>query len=110
MAKTDPLDQVFMALADGTRRQIVHRLASGEATVSEIAEEFKTSLAAVSKHIKVLEAARVIQRRKDGRTHYLSLKPERLTDALDWISIYRNFWAQRMDSLAHHLHNNDSED
>ena len=98
-----------MALADGTRRQIVHRLANGEAPVSDIAEEFDMSLAAVSKHIKVLEKAKVIQRRKDGRTHYLSLVPEQLTDALDWISIYRNFWKQRMDTLANYL-DNESED
>ena len=98
--KKDPLDQVFMALADGTRRQIIKRLAQGELPVSNIAKDFEMSLAAVSKHIKVLENAKMVSRRVEGRQHFLSLVPEQLADALDWISIYRNFWLKRMDALA----------
>ena len=98
--KTDPLDQVFMALADRTRRQIVKRLAQGELPVSDIAKGFDMSLAAVSKHIKVLENAKMVSRRVEGRQHFLSLVPEQLGDALDWISIYRNFWMTRLDALA----------
>ena len=98
--KSDPLDLVFMALADVSRRKIVHLLTSGEMPVSDIAAEFDVSLQAVSKHIKMLEKAKIVQRRVEGRTHYLSLVPEKLTGALDWISIYRNFWHNRMDKLA----------
>ena len=66
----------------------------------ELAEPFAISLAAVSKHLAVLERAGLVRRRRDGRTHYCSLRPEALTDALDWISIYQQFWVQRFDSLA----------
>lgn len=102
-AKTDPLDLVFMALGDATRRKMVHMLANGELSVSNLAEPFAMSLNAVSKHIKVLEQAKLIQRRIEGRVHYLSLIPEHLTGALDWISIYRNFWRQRFDLLETEL-------
>ncbi|MCB1044053.1 MAG: winged helix-turn-helix transcriptional regulator [Acidobacteria bacterium] len=94
------LDRVFAALADGTRRQLVHALAQGDRTVSQLAEPFDMSLAAVSKHLKVLERAGLIRRRIDGRTHTCSLNPESLTQALDWIAIYRNFWTQRIDLLS----------
>lgn len=95
----DPLDQVFMALADSSRREIVNMLAKGEKTVSELTEPFDMSMAAISKHIKMLERANLVRRRVEGRTHYLSLAPEKLTGALDWISVYRYFWHQRMDEL-----------
>lgn len=95
----DDLDQVFMALADRTRRQLVHMLAEGDRTVSELAAPFSMSLAAVSKHIKVLEAAGIVARRVDGRVHTLTLHPEVLSGALDWITIYRHFWSRRLDAL-----------
>lgn len=88
-----------MALADPSRREIVHRLAQQEHTVSELAAHFQMSLAAVSKHLKVLEQAKIISRRVEGRRHHLQLVPEQLTDALDWISVYRNFWQKRMSAL-----------
>jgi DNA-binding transcriptional ArsR family regulator len=93
------LDQVFMALADPTRRRLVRLLADRDSTVSELAEPFDMSLAAISKHIKVLEAAGIVTRRVDGRVHTLSLYPEALSGALDWISIYRNFWQRRLAAL-----------
>ncbi len=93
------LNQVFAALADNTRRRLVHALALKESTISELADPFSMSLAAISKHIKVLEDAGLVQRRVDGRTHYCSLKPEQLAGALDWISIYRNFWTSRLEQL-----------
>ena len=93
------LDRVFMALADATRRQLVRMLAEQDRTVSELAEPFKMSLAAVSKHIKVLESAGIVARRVDGRVHTLALRPEALAGALDWIVIYRNFWQRRLDAL-----------
>lgn len=95
-----PLDKVFMALADHTRRQIVAKLAEQELTVSELAQPFNMSLAAVSKHIKVLEQAGLVRRRVVGRVHYCSLVPEALAGALDWISVYRYFWTKRLDMLA----------
>lgn len=107
-AKTDPLDQVFMALADQTRRSLVHRLAQGEMTMSQLAEGFDMSLAAISKHVKVLEVAKLVKRRKEGRIHYIQLVPEQLTGALDWISVYRYFWQQRMESLSDFIENDSS--
>ncbi len=83
------LDRIFMAMADSTRRQLVRMLAEQDRTVGELAEPFQMSLAAVSKHIKVLESAGVIARRVDGRVHTLTLRPEALSGALDWIMIYR---------------------
>ena len=98
-ADSSQLDHVFMALADTTRRQLVRMLAEQDLTVSELAAPFAMSLAAVSKHINVLEAAGVVGRRVDGRVHTLTLRPEALAGALDWISIYRNFWQRRLTSL-----------
>jgi len=89
-----------MALADKTRRELVHRLAQNEMTMGELAKGFEMSLAAVSKHVKVLERARLVRRRVEGRVHHISLAPEQLAEALDWISIYRNFWQTRMDQLS----------
>lgn len=94
------LDKVFMALADASRRKIVHLLSKQELSMNDVAEHFDMSLAAVSKHVKVLERAGLIKRRKEGRTHHLSLSAEPLTEALDWISIYRNFWQSRLNTLA----------
>jgi DNA-binding transcriptional ArsR family regulator len=94
------LDRVFRSLADGTRRRMVHFLAERECTVGELAEPFEMSLAAVSKHLAVLERAGLVRRRKDGRTHYCSLRPEALAEALDWITVYRQFWRRRLDALT----------
>jgi len=97
--KNAALDRIFHALSDRTRRQLVHRLAERESTITELATPFAMSLAAVSKHIVVLERAGLVRRRRDGRTHYCSLRPEALMDALDWISIYRRFWSDRFEAL-----------
>jgi DNA-binding transcriptional ArsR family regulator len=96
---TDKLDRVFMALADSTRRQLVRMLAEQDRTVGELAEPFQMSLAAISKHIKVLESAGIVARRIDGRVHTLTLRPEALSGALDWIMIYRNFWQRRLAAM-----------
>ena len=103
----DPLDRVFMALADNTRRQMVDRLAKQEMTISELTEGFDMSLAAASKHVKVLENAKLVKRRVEGRVHTISLAPEQLAPALDWISIYRNFWQKRMDQLSKIIKNSE---
>ena len=95
----DRLDKIFMALADATRREIVHLLSKGEKTITQLTAPFSMSMAAVSKHIKVLDKAGIVKRRVEGRTHFLMLVPEQLTGALDWISVYRYFWQQRLDEL-----------
>ncbi|MBV8633169.1 MAG: winged helix-turn-helix transcriptional regulator [Burkholderiaceae bacterium] len=99
-SRDEALDRVFAALSDATRRRLVHALAEGEKTVGELAEPFAMSLVAVSKHLKVLEAAGIVQRRVDGRKHYCTLAPESLAGALDWIAIYRNFWNLRLEALG----------
>ena len=97
--KTEPLDQVFLALADGHRRQLVHLLAEKPRNIGELCEHFAMSMAGVSKHIKVLESAGLVRRRIEGRIHIINLVPERLTGALDWIRIYRYFWDTRLQRL-----------
>ena len=93
------LDTIFHALGDTTRRQMLGELAVGERTVGELAEPFAMSLAAASKHIKVLEAAGLIRRDVRGRTHVCSLDPAPLMSAHQWLGIYRRFWTDRLDSL-----------
>ena len=97
--KSDPLDKIFMALADGTRRQLVNMLANGDKNISDLTAPFDMSMAAISKHIKVLEAAGIVKRQVQGRTHILSLQPEQLAEALDWISVYRYFWKKKFNTL-----------
>ncbi len=97
------LDATFGALADPTRRAILARLASGEATVSELAHPFEMSLPAVSKHLGVLEDAGLLMRAKDGRIRRCSLLAEPMREASDWISDYRRFWEDRFDALADYL-------
>lgn len=93
------LDHTMTALADPTRRAILQRLAKGEARVTEIAEPFPISLNAVSKHIKILERADLVRRRRDGREHYLSYNPKPLDQAGDWIEHQRLLWNSRLDKL-----------
>lgn len=93
------LDRTYAALANETRRAIVARLVAGEARVTDLAQPFATSLAAVSKHITVLERAGLVRRRVDGRTHWLSLDPRPLGEAEAWIERTRRFWSGRLDAL-----------
>lgn len=97
------LDLTYAALADPTRREILHRLRHAEARVTDIARPLPMSLAAVSKHIGVLERAGLVRREVRGRDHYLSAAPERLTEAERWIAEYTGFWEQRADALVAHL-------
>jgi len=90
---------VFAALADPTRRAIVERLMEGRATVGELAEPFAISLAAVSKHVKVLERAGLLERRIEGREHWLRLKPGALRGAARWLDHYRMFWDERLEAM-----------
>jgi DNA-binding transcriptional ArsR family regulator len=93
------LDTVFSALADPTRRQILARLAEGESSVTALAEPFEISLPAISRHLKVLERAGLLARRKDGRVHRIQLVPDPMLDAIEWMARYGRFWEQRLDSL-----------
>jgi DNA-binding transcriptional ArsR family regulator len=93
------LDTTLMALADPTRRAILQRLAEGEVRVTALAEPFPMSLNAVSKHVRVLERARLVRRRRAGREHLLSLTPEPLDAAAAWMAEQRALWTARLDAL-----------
>jgi DNA-binding transcriptional ArsR family regulator len=106
-AQQDPAQQqltdVFAALADPTRRAILARLATGEATVTELAEPFSMSLPAISKHLKVLERAGLISRGRSAQWRPCRLEPEPLGDASAWLERYRRLWEHSFDHLAEHL-------
>ncbi|MDQ6841277.1 MAG: metalloregulator ArsR/SmtB family transcription factor [Actinomycetota bacterium] len=102
------LDAVFRALADPTRRSIVLRLTSGDATVSELAGPYDMSLAAVSKHLQVLQHAGLMEQRRLGRRRQCSLNARRLRDAYSWLSQYERFWDARLEGLVKHFEQGDT--
>ncbi|HEX6112125.1 MAG TPA: metalloregulator ArsR/SmtB family transcription factor [Geminicoccaceae bacterium] len=97
------LDQTLTALADPTRRAILQRLSKGEARVTELARPFAMSLNSVSKHIRLLERADLVRRRRAGREHLLSFNPQPLDEAANWIETQRAFWTGRLDALEREL-------
>jgi DNA-binding transcriptional ArsR family regulator len=97
------LDHAFAALADPTRRAILVRLAQGEATVGELAEPFDISLPAISRHLRVLEAASLISNRRQGKHRLCRLQPEALSAAAEWLDFSRRFWSSSLDRLDDHL-------
>lgn len=99
----EDLDLVFAALADSTRRAIVERLAQGDATVGQLAEPFAMTQQAVSKHLKVLERARLISRTRQAQSRPCRLDTEHLAEAVGWIERHRQVWADRHDRLDAHL-------
>jgi DNA-binding transcriptional ArsR family regulator len=99
----DDLSQVFFALADPTRRAILARLAHGDATVNELAEPLPMSQQAVSKHLKVLEQARLISRTRTAQSRPCALETGRLDEAVEWVARHRQVWADRHDRLEQHL-------
>ncbi len=99
----DRLDATFAALADPTRRAILARLASGEASVTELARPFEMSLPAVSKHLKVLERAGLIARGRAAQWRPCRLEAAPLKDASDWLEHYRRFWEHSLDRLEDYL-------
>ena len=103
MATQANLDQTMAALADPTRRAILQRLAQGEARVTEVARPFAISLNSVSKHIRTLERARLVHRRRAGREHLLTFNPAPLDEAAAWIEAQRAFWTARLDVLEREL-------
>src|SRR5262245_62764561 len=99
----DALSNTFSALADPTRRAILARLALGETSVSELAEPFDMSLPAVSKHLKVLERARLITRSREAQWRPCRIEPEALKSVDEWLESYRRFWEERFDRLEDYL-------
>jgi len=97
------LDDVFTALGDPTRRAIVARLRRGDGTVTEVAAPFHMSLNAVSKHLKVLEHAGLVKRRRIGREHHLSLDPAPLARVNRWLVDYQDFWESSLDRMERML-------
>jgi DNA-binding transcriptional ArsR family regulator len=97
------LDLTFEALADATRRSMLHRLRRGPLTVTELARPCAMSLNGASKHIKKLESAGLIRRSIHGREHLCALNASALEDAMRWMSDYSAFWGERMDALATYL-------
>ena len=106
MIQTHRLDVVFAALADQTRRAIVARLARGEASVNELAKPFAMSQPAISKHLRVLERAGLISRRREGQRRPCRLEPRRLAEANQWLESYREIWEanfSRLDRLLEQM-------
>jgi DNA-binding transcriptional ArsR family regulator len=97
------LDQTFSALSDPTRRAIISTLVKGEVSILELASPFDMSLPAVSKHIRVLEKAGLLTRKKQGRVQYCRLNAAPLQDAAKWLAFYQQFWDAKLDSLANLL-------
>jgi len=97
--RSERLDAVFHALADPTRRAMLHRLAEREHSVGELAEPYRMTLAAASKHIKALERAGLVQRTVLGRTHLCRLDARPLHGGFEWLRHYEGYWNQRLDDL-----------
>ncbi len=97
------LDRTFAALADPTRRRILQDLAKGDSCVTELARPYSMSLPAVSKHLRVLETAGLIRRRRNGRIHRLNLDAAPMQEAQQWIEEYRKFWEESFDRLGEYL-------
>ena len=106
---TDTLSRVFGALADPTRRAILERLSGGEAGVQEIAKPFRMTLPAISKHLKVLEKAKLIRRGKDKQWRPCTLEAAPLKDVSEWVGGYRQFWEESFERLDEYLQEIQSE-
>jgi DNA-binding transcriptional ArsR family regulator len=102
-AAEERLDRLFRALGDRTRRALLARLAERPAMVTELAKPFAMSLPAVSRHIRVLERARLVRRTVDGRIHHCALNPAPLETAEVWLRRYRRFWEGNLESLARYV-------
>ena len=97
------LNETFAALSDPTRRAILARLAEGEAQAGDLAAPFGMSLPAVSKHLKVLEKAQLIRRRREGRIHRFTVNPQPMQAAMSWVEQYSAFWEQQLGALERYL-------
>src|ERR1700742_5155232 len=101
----DQLTDVMTAISHPTRRAIIGHLANGPATFLEVAKPFDTALNAVTKHLKLLERAGLIERRKQGREVYISLPPEPLKEVAVWVHQYEQFWNERLDEFQQYFQN-----
>jgi len=97
------LNLIFGALADETRRSIITALIAGSKTINELAKPFEMSLPAILKHLKVLERASLIIRRKEGRVNHVELAPQAMTEVNEWIATYEAYWNDRFDALESYL-------
>jgi DNA-binding transcriptional ArsR family regulator len=102
-----PLDPVFRALADPTRRAMLRTLAAGERNIGELAAPFRMSFAAASKHVKVLEGAGLVRRRVQGRRHVCRIQPAPLAAADEWLRFYHRLWTEQLDRLDALLESDD---
>jgi DNA-binding transcriptional ArsR family regulator len=105
----DPISITFSALADPTRRAILARLTRGDASVGELAEPFTMSMPAISKHLRVLERARLISRTRTAQWRRCHLRPEGFRTAMSWLQDYEQFWSESFDRLAEHLAADDDQ-
>ena len=97
------MDKTFFALSHPTRRALLERLAGGDLTIGEAADGLGDSPSQITKHVRILEAAGLVARRRDGRTHRLRFDPAPIDEALGWLARHRAFWSGRLDALADHL-------
>ena len=97
------LDRTFGALADGTRRAILARLAQGDATVGDLARPFRVSRPAISKHLRVLEGAGLVRREREGRVSRCALDARGMREAAEWVECYSAFWEGRLDALSRYI-------
>lgn len=104
------IDSTFAALGDPTRRAVVAALAAGPATVSDLARPFAMALPSFTQHLGVLEAAGLIQSRRDGRARVCTLNPQTLRDAEEWLAAHRREWEARLDRFAAHVESKGKED
>ena len=101
---SEQLDRSFFALSDPTRRAIIGNLAAkGTCSVLQLAEPFQMSLPAISKHLKLVENANLISRERIGRVHYLSLRPDTMREANEWLATYERFWKGKLDALENYI-------
>lgn len=105
----EKLDRTFAALSDHTRRQMLWQLRNGPLTVNELAAPFEITLAGVSKHLKVLESANLVNRKRDGRQFIISLRAKPLKDAQQLLDFYRVFWESNLDRLADYVDKSNSK-
>ena len=110
LSNEDRLDAILHALSDRTRRTLLKRLTAGPAMVGELARPIDMTRVAVSKHLRVLEKARLISRTIDGRVHRCALTPGPLREVERWLTDYRAFWIDRLDALARYTEERNSDD
>jgi DNA-binding transcriptional ArsR family regulator len=105
--QTDTLDQTFSALGNGLRRQMLAEMAEGWVNAGELADRYQVSAPAISRHLRILESADLIERRKHSREVYCRLRPEPVRQAVEWLGFYRDYWDAQFMSLAEFLDEGD---